>query len=187
MTNAKPSRRARRSPAAARARAESLERRALLSGFISISNATVIEGASITAETSDGTASSLGDYVYKRQQLDFAPFGTRDLSFSVDVVGDTVEEADETFTATLSDPYNASIADGSVGWYGTARGLIVNDDHQPVDTQPPTAVITPVSPDPRDAPVSAATITFSEPVTGVDVSDFTLQQDNGPNLLTEIG
>src|SRR5206468_1432600 len=51
-------------------------------------------------------------------------------------------------------------------------------------TQPPTAVITPVSPDPRESPVSAATITFSEPVTGVDVSDFTLQQDNGPNLLT---
>src|SRR5439155_13691472 len=121
--------RAGRLPVAARAQAEALERRTLLSGFISIEGATVVEGdagvrqavfnvhwhvntlfegASITAETSDGTASSLGDYIYKRQQLDFAPFGTRDLSFSVDVVGDTVEEADETFTATLSDPYNAS-------------------------------------------------------------------------------
>jgi hypothetical protein len=53
-----------------------------------------------------------------------------------------------------------------------------------VDTVSPTAAITPVSPDPRSSPVSQITIVMSEPVSGVDLADFTLTRDNGANLLT---
>ena len=53
-----------------------------------------------------------------------------------------------------------------------------------VDTTPPTADIIDVTPDPRNVPVGAITIVFSEPVTGFDLADLTLTRDGGPNLLT---
>ncbi|MCY2952159.1 MAG: lamin tail domain-containing protein [Planctomycetota bacterium] len=42
------------------------------------------------------------------------------------------------------------------------------------DSTPPTAIISPVAPDPRTTPVSSITLTFSEPVTGFDLSRLTL-------------
>ncbi len=47
----------------------------------------------------------------------------------------------------------------------------------------PTVAITSVSPDPRTAPVTTMTITFSAPVQNFDLSDLTLTRDNGPNLI----
>ena len=47
----------------------------------------------------------------------------------------------------------------------------------------PTVAITAVSPDPRTAPVTTMTITFSTPVQNFDLSDLTLTRDNGPNLI----
>lgn len=47
------------------------------------------------------------------------------------------------------------------------------------DTTPPTADIIDVSPDPRDTAVSSIVIQFSEPVTGVDLSDLSLTRDGG--------
>lgn len=43
-----------------------------------------------------------------------------------------------------------------------------------------TADITDISPDPRNVPVTSTTVTFTLPVTGVDVSDFTLTKDGNP-------
>jgi len=53
-----------------------------------------------------------------------------------------------------------------------------------VDVTPPTASITAVSPDPHNAAVSSITISFSEPVTGLDPADLILTLDCGPNLLS---
>ncbi len=53
-----------------------------------------------------------------------------------------------------------------------------------IDATPPTVAITPVSPDPRSAPVDSINITFSEKVTGFDPSDLTLTLNGGANLLT---
>ncbi|MCD6304270.1 MAG: lamin tail domain-containing protein, partial [Planctomycetes bacterium] len=49
---------------------------------------------------------------------------------------------------------------------------------------PPTADVTDVAPDPRNSSVDAIDIVFSEPVTGLDISDLSLTRDGGANLLT---
>ncbi len=53
-----------------------------------------------------------------------------------------------------------------------------------IDASPPTASITAVSPSPRNTPVSSLQIVFSEPVSGVTISSFSLTNGSGPNLLT---
>ncbi|MCD6304511.1 MAG: lamin tail domain-containing protein, partial [Planctomycetes bacterium] len=60
---------------------------------------------------------------------------------------------------------------------GTPGGM--NDD-----IIPPVAHIEAVSPDPRTTAVDELQIVFSEPVTGLDISDLSLNRDGGENLLT---
>jgi hypothetical protein len=71
--------------------------------------------------TSDGSAASPGDYASAHGSLTFAP-GETGKTISVGAVADLAIEPDETFTVTLSDPVNATIATG------TATGTITNDD-----------------------------------------------------------
>jgi hypothetical protein len=71
--------------------------------------------------TSNGTAVAPGDYTAKSTTATFSP-GVVSRTISVPVNGDTLNENDETFTVTLSNPTNATIADG------TATGTITNDD-----------------------------------------------------------
>jgi hypothetical protein len=78
----------------------------------------------VTATTADGTAKQPGDYTSTTKTLTFDPGGPTDQGFQVPVVGDTIDEADETFTATLSAPTNATIA-ASPNNTGT---LTINDD-----------------------------------------------------------
>src|SRR5207344_2214537 len=49
------------------------------------------------------------------------------------------------------------------------------------DTTAPTADILDITPDPRNSAVGSVSITFSEPVTGVDLNDFTLTR-NGQSV-----
>jgi hypothetical protein len=65
--------------------------------------------------------------------LSFTP-GTTTQSFTVPVIGDTLGEVDETFTAVLSTPVNASLADG------TGVATIVDNDAAINVTAPNTAV-----------------------------------------------
>lgn len=53
-----------------------------------------------------------------------------------------------------------------------------------VDLTLPTVAITAVTPDPIDVPVDEIEVVFSEAVSGVSLSRFTLKRDGGPNLLT---
>ncbi|WP_084539781.1 Calx-beta domain-containing protein [Azorhizobium doebereinerae] len=112
---------------------------------ISVSDASVSEGhagladlaftvtlsaASATAvtvayATGNGTATAGSDYTAMTGTLTFAP-GETSKVLHVPVSGDTVVEANETLTLSLSAPSGATIADGS----GT--GTIVNDDVAPV-------------------------------------------------------
>ena len=71
--------------------------------------------------TADGTASAPSDYAAAAGTLTFNP-GVTTQTITVNVVGDTAVEANETFTVTLSAPSNATIATG------TATGTIQNDD-----------------------------------------------------------
>jgi hypothetical protein len=71
----------------------------------------------------------------------------------------------------------------SDGQDGSAFG-VYGQRYAPPDTVAPTADIVDVAPDPRAGPVDAVTVVFSEPVTGVDRTDFTLTRNGGTNLIT---
>ncbi len=57
---------------------------------------------------------------------------------------------------------------------------IAHTDTFLLDTLAPTSDIFDVTPDLRNVPVGNVRITFSEPVTGVDLADFTLTRDGSP-------
>ncbi len=83
--------------------------------------------------TSNGTATAGSDYTAKTGTLTFAP-GVTTGSVTVNVLGDTRDELDETLTLTLSNPVNALIGDGQ------ATGTIVDDDPTPaINVNSPSA------------------------------------------------
>src|SRR6185436_7490158 len=71
--------------------------------------------------TADGTASAGSDYAAKSGGLAFAP-GVTSLTVIVKVSGDTAVELDETYTLSLTNAVNATLADQS------GAGTIVDDD-----------------------------------------------------------
>jgi hypothetical protein len=77
--------------------------------------------ATVNWATANGTVSAIDDYVSASGTVSFAP-GETAKEVSVDVVGDTVHESDETFTVALSNPSGVTIGSGT----GTAT--ITNDD-----------------------------------------------------------
>jgi Calx-beta domain-containing protein len=83
-------------------------------------------GRTVTVDyaTADGTAAAPADYTAKTGTLTFNP-GQLSKIVPVSVIGDSVDEADESFSLNLSGAVNAGIASGS------ATGLIVDDDGQP--------------------------------------------------------
>ena len=111
---------------------------------ISIGNASVTEGNTGTANalftvslsaastntvsvqyaSANGTATAGSDYTAVSGTLTFAP-GETSKTISVAVAGDTINEPDETFVVNLSNPSNATIADGQ------GQATILNDDPPP--------------------------------------------------------
>ena len=109
--------------------------------LISISEATVTEGDSGTASavftvtlstpssqavtvnytTADGTAAAGSDYTAASGTLTFAP-GETSQTITVAVLGDVVDELDESFAVELSGPVNAGLADAA------GVGTILEDD-----------------------------------------------------------
>jgi Calx-beta domain/RTX calcium-binding nonapeptide repeat (4 copies) len=79
------------------------------------------QAVSVSFATADGTATAPSDYASASGSVSFKP-GEKSKTIDVAVVGDTTYEQDETFTITLSNPVNATIANGS------ATGTIKNDD-----------------------------------------------------------
>ncbi|WP_410790432.1 Calx-beta domain-containing protein [Kribbella sp. C-35] len=78
----------------------------------------------VHAATTDGTAPSPADFTGTSLDLTFQP-GETSKQVSVPVVGDTIDEPDETFTLALSAASGATIADGQ----GVATIL---DDDEPI-------------------------------------------------------
>ena len=74
--------------------------------------------------TADGTATAGSDYVWTSGTLTI-PAGSTSGTVAVPVVGDTLNEANETFTVKLSSPTNAIVATA------TGTGTILNDDPVP--------------------------------------------------------
>jgi hypothetical protein len=77
--------------------------------------------ATVAFGTRDGTASAGTDYVAATGTLVFRP-GETTKTISVQIVGDTAAEADETFVLALTGPVNAALARAS------ATGTIANED-----------------------------------------------------------
>jgi hypothetical protein len=77
----------------------------------------------VTYATADGTANAGSDFIALEAgaQISFAP-GETIKTITVDVIGDTSVEAHETFSLVLSNPANATIAEGA------ASATILNDD-----------------------------------------------------------
>ena len=73
--------------------------------------------------SANGTATAPSDYAPASGTLTFQP-GETAKTIPIGIVGDTAIEPDETFTVTLSNAVNATIADS------TATGTITNDDTQ---------------------------------------------------------
>src|SRR5205085_5089781 len=89
---------------------------------------TLSQASTVTAKvdfaTSDGTAKAGSDYVATSGTLTFNP-GDTQKTVTVLVNGDTLNETDETFFVTLSNPVNATITQAQ------ATGTIKNDDGPP--------------------------------------------------------
>jgi hypothetical protein len=114
---------------------------------LSIANASVTEGNSgttnmlftvslsavsgkpitVTYGTQADTATAGVDYQMTSGTLNFAP-GEEEKTIAVPVIGDTIDEFDETLQVTLSNPGNATILGG------TAVGTILDDDPLPTAT-----------------------------------------------------
>jgi hypothetical protein len=98
-----------------------------LSFTLSLSSASG-KSVSVSYQTANGTATAGSDFVAAGPTvLTFAP-GTTQQNITVTVNGDTLSEANETFSVNLSVPTNATIADAQ------GQGTIVDDDAQPVLT-----------------------------------------------------
>ena len=74
--------------------------------------------------TADGTATAPADYTATAGIVTF-PVGITTRTITVPVAGDLLDEINETYTLNLSNPTNASIADG------TGLGTITDDDATP--------------------------------------------------------
>ncbi len=83
----------------------------------------VISSLEVTVdwETSDGTAAAGEDYTASSGTLTFAPSQTERV-IAVPVFNDALDESDETFAVSLSNPSNATVADGM------AAGTIIDND-----------------------------------------------------------
>ena len=94
---------------------------------ITLSEPAPVGGASVDFSTTDGTATSPGDFdALTDFTVEFAE-GETQKTVSLAVFGDTDFEPDETFTATLSNPTGT----GAVIGDGEATGTILNDDAPP--------------------------------------------------------
>ncbi len=80
--------------------------------------------ASVRYETADGTATAGEDYTAVSGTLDVAS-GATSATVTVPVLGDTLDEADETFTLRLSDASGLALASAA------AEATIVDDDDAP--------------------------------------------------------
>ena len=140
------------------------------------------EEVAVDYATADGTATAGADYVAKSGTL---TFGTEDTEkiIRVDLRNDQMDEADETFTVTLSNAQNADLKTAQ------ATGTIEDDDERGVTVNPTSLTVDEGSSKPytvalTSEPTADVTVTVSVP-TGTDVSVDTDSNEQGDqNTLT---
>ncbi len=115
---------------------------------VNLSNASG-QTVSVAFATADGTAIAGADYTSASGTLEFAP-GQLTRTITVAVTGDLLDEIDENFTVTLTNPVNASITD-DIG-----LGTIADNDPTPTLTINDTTVAE------GDSGTTAATFTITQ-------------------------
>jgi hypothetical protein len=133
--------------------------------FTVTSSAAVTGGFSVTYSTADGTATVGGsDYTATAGTLIFIGLAGESMSFTASVTPDTIVEADETFTASLTSvtpPAGVLASAFDLTSVGTAT--IVNDDAATVTINTPAAV--------TEGTAAVFVLTLSNPVdVAVDVT-----------------
>ncbi|UYK80870.1 putative Ig domain-containing protein [Xanthomonas sacchari] len=92
---------------------------------VSLSQPAGSGGVSFDIATANGTATAGTDYISSSVNGLTIPAGSSSATFTVQVIGDTLNEPDETFFVNVSNVSGATVADGQ------GQGTIVNDDAQP--------------------------------------------------------
>ncbi len=95
---------------------------------VSLSQPAGTGGVSFDIATANGTATAGTDYVASSAAGRTIPAGSSSATFTVLVLGDTLNEPDETFFVNVSNVSGATVADGQ------GQGTIVNDDAVPALT-----------------------------------------------------
>jgi ribosomal protein L35AE/L33A len=91
-----------------------------------------VSGQTVTVNyaTANATATAPADYTSASGSVSFAP-GTTTSTFAVAVIGDTLDETNETFQANLTGPVNATIADtqgiGTITDNDPTPSLVINN------------------------------------------------------------
>ena len=116
--------------------------------------------SSVRYSTSQGTAASPADFLSRTGRLKFAG-GHRTSKVAITVVGDTLDEANETFFMHLTAPIGATIADGE------GEGTITDNDAPPSVSS--AATLTVPEGNSGDTPVASIDVTLSA-VSGRPVS-----------------
>lgn len=91
--------------------------------------------------TANGTATSPGDYTGGTQKVTFAP-GETSKTVGIPVIEDTAYEGSETFTATISGPFNALIDSTK----NTATATITDNEAAPTVSVADTTAAEPINP-----------------------------------------
>jgi hypothetical protein len=110
--------------------------------------------SSVRFSTAQGTASSPGDFLSRTGRLRFAG-GHRRNKVAITVVGDTLDESNETFFLRLTDPVGATIGDGE------GKGTITDDDAPPSVSSVATASVP--EGNSGDSPFASIDVTLSAP------------------------
>ncbi len=122
-------------------------------------------GVTFDIATAGDTATAGIDYTERSLTGQTIPAGSSIYSFSVNVTGDNVAEANETFFVNVTNVTNANVIDGQ------GVGTILNDDLivTPIhDVQGPGA----------SSPIPAVTVTIRGIVTGVKANGFFVQEED---------
>ncbi|GMV29449.1 MAG: hypothetical protein AMXMBFR59_15740 [Rhodanobacteraceae bacterium] len=129
-------------------------------------------GVTFIVNTTDGTATGGSDFVAIVAGSGSIAAGQTSGTLSVTINGDTVAEANETFTVTISAPVNATLGTA------TATGTITNDDAVEIHDIQGDGLAGPL--------VNQPVLTVNNIVTGKGPQGFTMQApdvraDNNPN------
>lgn len=126
------------------------------------------QSTTVQFSTSNGTATAGSDYNLTQGTLTFLPNETTK-TVSVPIIGNLTAETDETFFLNLSNPSNATIADGQ------GLGTITNDDNAPPAVTVPLGSLTVA----EETNLAISGISVADPDAGAATITVTLSVSNG--------